>query len=136
MNYTIKCPCGEWDYIANVYVKQFYLPSFRVDGAVIDSLVVRSDASWSYVVSGEDGNYRIDSLPMNSHEIIYYETDGEKTNVKQTKYVWLPYYRYFVNQQGKVELMRCGNNIANGVYIVKIASKEGIITKPVLIVSR
>lgn len=103
MNYTIKCPCGEWDYIANVYVKQFYLPSFRVDGAVVDSLVFRNDTSWSYVVSGNDGNYRIDSLPMNSHEIIYYETDGEKTNVKQTKYVWLPYYRYFVNQQGKVD---------------------------------
>ncbi|HPU24273.1 MAG TPA: hypothetical protein PL149_09015, partial [Candidatus Kapabacteria bacterium] len=64
MNYTIKCPCGEWDYIANVYVKQFYLPSFRVDGLVVDSLVFRNDTSWSYLVTGEEGNYTIDSIPI------------------------------------------------------------------------
>ncbi len=117
MNYTIKCPCGEWDYIANVYVKQFYLPSFRVEGDVVDSLVFRNDTSWRYVVTWEGGNYKIDSLPVNPLAINFYETDGEKTIVKQTKYVWLPYYQYFVNSNGEVDSVYIGGD--ETIYLQK-----------------
>lgn len=117
MNYTIKCPCGEWDYIANVYVKQFYLPSFRVDGLVVGSLVFRNDTSWSYLVTGEEGNYTIDSIPIKPLEIKYYETDGESTIIKQTKYVWLPYYRYFVNVNGNIDSVFVGGD--DTIYLQK-----------------
>lgn len=49
MNYKLRCPegkqCGEWDYIANVFVHQFFAPSFRVNGLVADTFSYSNTAT-------------------------------------------------------------------------------------------
>src|SRR5688572_1437998 len=60
MHYRLKCPtggCGEWDYTSNVYILDHTgridssiqsAPSFRVNGAIVDSIAIRSTPTFTY----------------------------------------------------------------------------------------
>ncbi len=103
MNYTIKCPCGEWDYIANVFVKQFYVPNFRVDSSVVEEFALRFDTSWVYSLSNVGGQLRIDSTPAKPKLVEFYEDENNPSNRTSFRYVWQPYYRYYINSFGQVD---------------------------------
>lgn len=54
MNYRLKCPCLEWDYLAYVYTDQFFAPSFRVNGAPVDTFSYMNDTSWTFMLSDQE----------------------------------------------------------------------------------
>ncbi|MGB9852746.1 MAG: peptide-N-glycosidase F-related protein [Candidatus Kapaibacteriota bacterium] len=102
MNYKIKCPCGEWDYLAMVFVKQFFAPSFRVDSIVVPEYSFMFDTSWSYSSRMVNGRLVIDSFPKKPRLLEFYNDSVNPTRRTSFRYVWDPYYRYLYDNNGNV----------------------------------
>lgn len=100
MNYKIKCPCGEWDYLAMVFVKQFFAPSFRVDSAVVQEYSFMFDTSWNYIARKEGGKVVVDSFPKKPRLLEFYLDKSNPTRRTSFIYVWDVYYRYIFDQEG------------------------------------
>lgn len=49
MNYKLICPCAEWDYIAYVYIDQYFAPNFRLNSDVVDKYEFMQDTSYFYI---------------------------------------------------------------------------------------
>jgi hypothetical protein len=102
MNYKIKCPCGEWDYLAMVFVKQFYAPSFRVDSTIVPFFSFIFDTAWSYSAKIQNGKLLIDSFPKKPRLLEFYTDAENPTKRTSFMYVWDPYYRYTFNDNGEI----------------------------------
>lgn len=100
MNYTIKCPCGEWDYLAMVFVKQFFAPSFRVDSTVLPQFAGMFDTSWDYSARVENGKLVVDSTPKKPRLLEFYSDSANPTIRTSYRYVWDTYYRYQFDNNG------------------------------------
>lgn len=104
LNYKIKCPCEEWDYLAMVFILQFFAPSFRVDSTVFEQFSFMNDTSWYYTAKIIDNKLMIDSLPQKPRLIEFYDDIHNPTQRTSYRYVWDTYYRYtFDNQGNKID---------------------------------
>jgi hypothetical protein len=108
MNYKLKCPqgkqCGEWDYIANVYVRQFYAPSFRVDSNYRDTLRCMKNLSYSYTMKLVQGIPTFDSVPNKPYNVeIYGDIKNPTTRTGQEVYYPRPWKYSFNLQTQKVD---------------------------------
>ncbi len=102
MNYKIKCPCGEWDYLAMVFVKQFFAPNFRVDSTVVNEYSFMYDTAWTYSTKIVNGKLVVDSIPKKARLLEFYEDPSNPTRRTSYKYVWDTYYRYTFDNNGNV----------------------------------
>ncbi len=100
LNYKIKCPCEEWDYLAMVFSKQFFAPSFRVDSTSIEQFSFMNDTSWIYTATVIDDKLIIDSIPKKSRLLELYDDNDNPTLRTSFKYVWDTYYRYNFDDKG------------------------------------
>jgi len=100
MNYTIKCPCGEWDYLAMVFIKQFFAPSFRVDSSVVPQFSCMFDTSWNYTAKVIGGQLVVDSTPKKPRLLEFYSDSSQPTVRTSFRYVWDTYYRYTFDKNG------------------------------------
>ncbi|TAL69838.1 MAG: hypothetical protein EPN82_04240 [Bacteroidetes bacterium] len=100
MNYKLKCPCGEWDYIANVFVEQYYAPSFRINYRVQDTAGFMLDTSWNYTARIVGGNLVVDSTPKPQVWIKFYNDFNFPTKATDSMLVWQEYYRYSFDALG------------------------------------
>ncbi len=105
MNYKLKCPqgaqCGEWDYIANVYVRQFFAPSFRVDSTFRDTLKCMKKQSYSYSLKIVGGIPSFDSVPNKPYFVeLYSDLKNPTTRTGIETYYPRPWkYSYNVQTQ-------------------------------------
>lgn len=103
MNYKLKCPqgtqCGEWDYIANVYVRQFYAPSFTVDSTYRDTLKCMKKQSYSYSMKLMNGIPTFDSTPNKAYNVELYN-DNKNPTLRTGKETYYPRpWKYSFNIQ-------------------------------------
>ncbi len=102
LNYKLRCPCGEWDYIANVFVEQYFVPNFRIDSSVVESFSFMFDTSWTYKASVVGGNLQIDSVPKKPRLLEFYGDTVNPSNRTSFRYVWDTYYRYKFSETGTI----------------------------------
>ncbi len=102
MNYKIKCPCGEWDYLAMVFVKQFFAPNFRVDSTIKTEYSCMWDTSWDYNPRLEGTKLIIDSVPKKPRLLEFYNDSTNPTRRTSYRYVWDTYYRYVFDEKGNI----------------------------------
>ena len=100
MNYKLKCPCGEWDYIANVFIEHYYAPSFRFNYRAVDTARFMLDTSWTYSARLEGNNVIIDSIPKQQVLIKFYNDTINPTRATDSMWVWQQYYKYTFDGQG------------------------------------
>ncbi|MBI5324640.1 MAG: T9SS type A sorting domain-containing protein [Ignavibacteriae bacterium] len=100
MNYKLKCPCGEWDYIANVFVEQYYAPSFRINYRTQDTARFMLDTSWNYTSGIVGSNLVIDSTPKTQVLLKFYNDQDYPTKTTDSMWVWQEYYTYTFDAQG------------------------------------
>lgn len=102
LNYKLRCPCGEWDYVANVFVEQYFVPSFRVDSSVVEEFSFMFDTSWTYKASIVEGQLRVDSFPKKPRLLEFYEDPVDPSKRTSFRYVWDTYYRYKFSGTGEI----------------------------------
>ncbi len=100
MNYKLKCPCGEWDYIANVFIEQFYAPSFRINWKAQDTASFMLDTAWAYSTHPDGANLVIDSTPLPQELIKFYNDSTYPTKATDSMWVWPTYYKYTFDSHG------------------------------------
>jgi len=102
MNYKLRCPpgkpCGEWDYLAYVYVSHFYGVNFRVNKSFPATYTYMKDTSWNYTY--ENGN--IIKTPKNPSTLYLYNDKNKPTIPTDSMQVWPTYYSdYKFDSNGK-----------------------------------
>lgn len=102
LNYKLRCPCGEWDYVANVFVEQYFVPNFRVDSGVVEKFSFMFDTSWDYKASVVAGQLRVDSFPKKPRLLEFYEDPANPSRRTSFRYVWDTYYRYKFSGTGEI----------------------------------
>jgi len=102
LNYKLRCPCGEWDYVANVFVEQYFVPNFRVDSSVVGKFSFMFDTSWTYKASVVAGELRVDSFPKKPRLLEFYEDVTNPSKRTSFRYVWDTYYRYKFSSSGEI----------------------------------
>ncbi len=107
MNYKIKCPpgkpCGEWDYLAYVYVNRYYAPNYRLNKKSTDSAMYMLDTSWAYAAVYKDGQYIIEKTPKEKILLEYYNDPNNPTKRTDSMWVWPTYFNnYKVDDTGKM----------------------------------
>lgn len=107
MNYKIKCPpgkpCGEWDYLAYVYVNKYYAPNYRLNKKSTDSAMYMLDTSWAYTAVYKDGQYIIEKTPKQKILLEYYNDPNNPTKRTDSMWVWPTYFNnYKVDDTGKM----------------------------------
>ncbi len=102
MNYKLRCPpgkpCGEWDYLAYVYVSKFYGVNFRVNTSFPMSFSYMRDTSWTYQY--KDGN--IIKTPKDGQVLYLYKNLDKPAIPSDSIIVWPTYYdNYTFDNNGK-----------------------------------
>lgn len=100
MNYHLKCPCAEWDYLAYVFVEQPYNSNFLLDGAVYDSIKVMFDTSWTYKSSVINNQVVVDSTANPSKKLLLFKDKNNPGKLSDSMFVWSTYYRYQFDENG------------------------------------
>ncbi len=102
MNYKLRCPCGEWDYIANVFIEHYYAPSFRFNYKAVDTARFMLDTSWTYIarVDSENVDHIIDTIANPPVWIKFYNDSNFPTRATDSLLVWQVYYTYTFDALG------------------------------------
>lgn len=113
LNYKLRCPpgkpCGEWDYLAHVFIRTYYAPSFRVDSAVVKTFEYSENPTYNYSFKFDGGNLTLDSTVKKSTLLEFYSDPVNLTTRTDSKMVYKPSYRYFVNS-GNLDSALVGND--------------------------
>ncbi len=98
MNYKLRCPdgrqCGEWDYLAYVFVDQWFAPSFRIDSTVVREFHLMIDTSWNFSAEIIDGKFVETKTPKKKVLLEMYENHLAPTKRTWFTYEWPAYYTY------------------------------------------
>ena len=102
MNYKLRCPpgkpCGEWDYLAYVYVSHFYGVNFRVNKSFPATYSYMVDTSWTYKY--ENGN--VIKTPKTPATLYLYKDNDKPAVPTDSITVWPTYYSdYKYDSNGK-----------------------------------
>lgn len=105
IDYKIRCfpgrPCGEWDYIANIYVQQWYSPSFRVDSNKVDSLSYSKTETYTYAIKYDSllKRNKIDSTLNKAKLVQFYLNENNFDEITRTINVYPVNKRYFYKNE-------------------------------------
>ena len=100
MNYKLRCPCGGWDYIANVFVEHYYAPSFRFNYRTQDTARFMLDTSWIFTARLDSGNLVIDTIANPPVWIKFYNDSDNPTLATDSMIAWQEYYTFTFDAQG------------------------------------
>lgn len=107
MNYKLKCPdgkpCGEWDYIANVYVDYYFAPNYRLNGVSADSAAFMKDTSWNFTAVKEDNQWVVKKTPKDAIVLQLFKDGENPTKATETRMVWPTYYTYTFQDSVKTD---------------------------------
>lgn len=103
LKYTLRCPpgkpCGEWDYIANIYILHWYAPSFRVDSTIVDTFKFTKFPTFKFTYKYDSlGVLKIDSV-ANKAKLVEFYLDENNSNTRTSSLSAYPInWRFFINQ--------------------------------------
>lgn len=109
MNYTLKCPpampCGEWDYLTFVELREYFLPNYSINGNTPDSSRYMNDTTYNYSPIIENGEMiGLDSTAKEPLELVYFDTESDNNEPIEILEVWPLAYQYeFDNQGNKID---------------------------------
>ncbi|HRP01797.1 MAG TPA: peptide-N-glycosidase F-related protein [Candidatus Kapabacteria bacterium] len=102
MNYKLRCPpgkpCGEWDYLAYVYVSQFYAVNFRVNNSFPTNYSCMYDTSWAYKYE----NGEVVKSAKASSKLYLYQNQDTPAVPTDSIVVWPTYYTYNFDDKGVI----------------------------------
>lgn len=102
MNYTLRCPpgkpCGEWDYLAYVYIHKFYCVNYRVDKSFPESFSYMKDTSFTFKWE----NNEITKTPKQSKVLYLYNDKSKPAIPTDSIIVWPTYYTFNFDSTGKI----------------------------------
>ncbi len=102
LKYTLRCPpgkpCGEWDYIANIFILHWFAPSFRVDSAIVDTFKFSKIPTYNFTYKYDSlGVLKIDSVLNKVKLVDFYLDIDNNTNRTNSLSVYPINWRFFVN---------------------------------------
>ncbi len=107
-NYKLICPqgkpCGEWDYIANLFVVHFFAPNYRYKSKSPETASFVLDTAFTYKSEKIDGNWTIVKTPIAPVTIYFYNIDDSQNPTKpiDSLQAWELYYTdYKIDENGK-----------------------------------
>lgn len=120
LNYKLRCPpgkpCGEWDYLAHIFIRLYYAPNFRIDSNVVNEFIYSEKQTYNYTYKLENKVLKLDSTATKSNLLEFYE-DSEKLTVRtNSKTVYKATFRY-IYKNDKLDSILVGND--NTLKLIK-----------------
>ncbi len=107
LHFTLRCPpgkqCGEWDYISNVFVSRFFIPSYQVDGQSPEQFSFMKDTAWSFSRTFVDGEWKTTKVPKSPTMLYFFDINSDTpTKPIDSLIIWHQYYdNYTYDDTGK-----------------------------------
>lgn len=114
LNYKLRCfpgkPCGEWDYLAYIFIRNYYAPNFRIEKKVIQSFSYSNNITYKYTYTYDKNSntLNLDSTLNNAVLLELFQDDSLPTKITDSSRVFPASFRYFINN-GKVDSVLTGN---------------------------
>lgn len=119
LNYKLRCPpgkpCGEWDYLAHVFIRTYYAPSFRVDSTVKNQFAYSENQTFTYTYTFDNQNnvLSLDSTANKVRFLEFYNDNQNPTTRTDVKNVYEASYRYFFNGNSVDSILVGADNTLN-----------------------
>lgn len=129
LNYKLRCPpgkpCGEWDYLAHVFIRLYYAPSFRIDSSVVNEFFYSENQTYNYSYKIENKILKLDSTATKSNLLEMYESNEKPTERTSSKTVYKATYRYkFEND--KLDSVLVGKDFTLNLIKTKVDFNDNV----------
>ena len=115
MDYTLRCPpgkpCGEWDYIVNLFIRNYYVPNYKIGNSAPDTIFYLTSPSWKYTPIVENGKIvGLDSTEKDPVMLYSYDIENPQDPTVATKStpVWTRYYINYIKEDGTLDSVLSG----------------------------
>jgi hypothetical protein len=108
MNYKLRCPpgkpCGEWDYIVNLFIRNYYAPNYQFNGRSPDTTFYLTSHGWDYIPIYDGENViGLDSVETEPIWLYTFDINSENpTEPTDSIEVWQRYYKDYVIEDGQI----------------------------------
>lgn len=108
MEYKLRCPpgkpCGEWDYIVNLFLRKYYAPNYSYKGRSPDTTFFMTSAGKKYIPIYDGENViGFDSTDTENQWVYFYDYKNSENPTRKIDSIkaWDRYYSYIL-QDGKI----------------------------------